>query len=32
MMETTFSAPAISCEGCANTIEKALGNIPDVSE
>ena len=30
-METTFTAPGISCQGCANTIEKALGNIPDVS-
>ena len=31
MMETTFTAPGISCQGCANTIEKALGSIPDVS-
>jgi P-type Cu+ transporter len=31
MMETTFRAPGISCQGCANTIEKALGTIPDVS-
>ena len=23
--------PGISCQGCANTIEKALGTIPDVS-
>jgi copper chaperone CopZ len=30
-METTFNAPGISCQGCANTIEKALGTIPDVS-
>ena len=30
-METTFTAPGISCQGCANTIEKALGSIPDVS-
>ncbi|HMB07224.1 MAG TPA: YHS domain-containing protein, partial [Isosphaeraceae bacterium] len=30
-METTFRAPGISCQGCANTIEKALGTIPDVS-
>jgi P-type Cu+ transporter len=30
-METTFRAPGISCQGCANAIEKALGNIPDVS-
>ena len=30
-METTFTAPGISCQGCANTIERALGSIPDVS-
>jgi P-type Cu+ transporter len=30
-METTFTAPGITCQGCANTIEKALGNVPDVS-
>src|SRR4051812_17530971 len=30
-METTLIAPGISCQGCANTIEKALGSIPDVS-
>ncbi|MGZ3386580.1 MAG: heavy-metal-associated domain-containing protein, partial [Isosphaeraceae bacterium] len=29
-METTFTAPGISCQGCANTIERALGSIPDV--
>jgi YHS domain-containing protein/copper chaperone CopZ len=30
-METTFTAPGISCQGCANTIERALDSIPDVS-
>jgi Cu+-exporting ATPase len=30
-METTFTAPGISCQGCANTISKALGGMPDVS-
>src|SRR4051812_8650866 len=30
-METTFTAPGISCQGCANTIEQALGTIPDVA-
>ncbi|MFO0890935.1 MAG: heavy metal translocating P-type ATPase [Isosphaeraceae bacterium] len=30
-METTFIAPGISCRGCANTIEKALGELSDVS-
>ncbi len=30
-VETTFIAPGISCQGCANTIEKALGEIPDVA-
>jgi P-type Cu+ transporter len=30
-METTFNAPGISCEGCARTIEKAFGDMPDVS-
>ena len=31
MMETTFTAPGISCQGCANTIEQALARIPDVA-
>src|SRR3954470_11938955 len=30
-METTFTAPGITCQGCASTIEEALGTIPDVS-
>src|SRR5208283_2511162 len=30
-METRFTAPDISCEGCAGTIKKALGAIPGVS-
>src|SRR4051812_29320106 len=30
-METKFSAPGISCEGCAGTIKKALGAVPHVS-
>ena len=30
-METRFTAPDISCEGCAGTIEKTLGAIPGVS-
>lgn len=31
-MKTTFSAPDISCGGCANAIKRALGNTPGVSE
>jgi Cu+-exporting ATPase len=30
-METTFTASGITCQGCANTITKALGTVPDVS-
>src|SRR5271157_3476008 len=30
-METRFTAPDITCEGCAGTIKKALGTIPGVS-
>src|SRR5271165_4775753 len=30
-METRFTAPNITCEGCAGTIKKALGAIPGVS-
>ncbi len=30
-METRFTAPDITCEGCAGTIKKALGVIPGVS-
>ncbi len=31
-METsTFSAPDIECDGCANAIKKALGNVQGVS-
>ncbi len=30
-METRFTAPDITCEGCAGTIKKALGAIPGVS-
>ncbi len=31
-METTFTAPGITCEGCAGTIKKTLSSVPDVSE
>ncbi len=32
-METTnFTAPDITCGGCANAIKKALGALPGVSE
>ncbi|MFO0842283.1 MAG: heavy metal translocating P-type ATPase [Gemmataceae bacterium] len=31
-METTFTAPGISCQGCANTIKEALSTVPDVTE
>jgi copper chaperone CopZ len=30
-METKFTAPGISCQGCANTIEQTLARIPDVA-
>jgi len=30
-METRFTAPTITCEGCAGTIKKALGAIPGIS-
>ena len=30
-METTFTAPGISCQGCANTIEQVLARIPQVA-
>jgi P-type Cu+ transporter len=30
-METRFTAPDITCEGCAGTIKQALGAIPGVS-
>ena len=30
-METRFTAPDITCEGCAGTIKKALGTIPGLS-
>jgi P-type Cu+ transporter len=30
-METRFTAPDITCEGCAGTIKEALGAIPGVS-
>jgi P-type Cu+ transporter len=31
-METRFSAPGITCEGCAGTIKQALDAIPGVSD
>jgi Cu+-exporting ATPase len=31
-MQTTFEAPGIHCEGCANTIRTALARVPGVSE
>ena len=30
-METTFSAPGITCEGCAGTIKRTLGAIKGVA-
>src|SRR5262245_58908409 len=30
-METTFSAPGITCQGCAGTIERALAAVRGVS-
>ncbi len=30
-MRTIFTAPGISCQGCANTIEQALARIPEVA-
>jgi copper chaperone CopZ len=29
---TTLTAPDIECDGCANAIRKALGNVPGVSD
>ena len=31
-MQTTFKAPDIECDGCANSIRRALGNVQGVSE
>ena len=31
-MTTTFSAPDISCGGCANAIKNALGRVDGVSD
>jgi copper chaperone CopZ len=29
---STFSAPDISCGGCANAIRRALGSLPDIHD
>ena len=29
-MESTFHAPDIECDGCANSIQRALGRIPGI--
>ena len=29
---TTVTAPDIMCDGCANSIKRALGRVPGVSE
>lgn len=31
MKTTTFSAPDIECDGCANAIKKALGAVEGIS-
>lgn len=31
-METTFTAPGIHCQGCAQTIRRSLGDVPGVAE
>ena len=31
-MTTTFSAPDIECDGCANAIKKALGRVDGISD
>lgn len=30
MAVTVYRAPDIECEGCANAIKKALGNVPGI--
>ena len=30
-IQTTVTAPDISCDGCANSIKRALGKVPGVS-
>lgn len=32
MATTTFSAPDIECNGCANAIKKAVSAVPGVSQ
>ena len=32
MQTTTFTAPDISCDGCANAIKRAIGGVKGVSE
>jgi copper chaperone len=32
MKTTTYSAPDIECQGCANAIKKALGSVEGVSQ
>lgn len=31
-MESTFHAPDIECDGCANSIKKALGRVPGIQD
>jgi copper chaperone CopZ len=30
MADATFNAPAIQCDGCANSIKRSLGKLPGV--
>ncbi|MGC4042580.1 MAG: heavy metal-associated domain-containing protein [Armatimonas sp.] len=30
MSTSTFTAPEIECQGCANSIKKSVGNVPGV--
>lgn len=32
METTTFTAPDITCQGCANSIKRALGTVEGVAE
>ena len=31
-MQTIFKAPDIECEGCANSIKRALGNVQGIDD
>jgi copper chaperone CopZ len=31
MTRTIYSAPAIHCEGCANSIQRSLGKLPGIA-